>query len=180
MCLEDKNLSSFSKDKRNRVGLRGDCRKCAAEYRKKNVERNNAYMREYIKSSEHKKWRKEYRVKPQYRAYMRKYEKEQRKNPIVRLNRNMGKMLWEALKNNKKCGKWELLDYNLNDLINHLEAQFDENITWENYGSYWHIDHIIPKNRFKYLKPEEEEFKKCWSLDNLQPLEAIKNKSKNR
>lgn len=56
------------------------------------------------------------------------------------------------------------------DLIKHIEKQFDDKMTWDNYGSYWHIDHIRPKCSFK-----GNEFKECWALSNLQPLEAIEN-----
>ena len=48
-------------------------------------------------------------------------------------------------KKEDKNGKhWEdLVGYTLKDLQLHLEQQFDEYMTWENQGSYWHIDHIV-------------------------------------
>jgi hypothetical protein len=48
-------------------------------------------------------------------------------------------------------------------------------MTMENYGSYWHIDHIKPRSLFTYTSIEDEQFKKCWALSNLQPLEALEN-----
>jgi len=48
-------------------------------------------------------------------------------------------------------------------------------MTWENYGTYWHIDHKIPIAVFNYEKPEDIDFRLCWSLKNLQPLEKIEN-----
>ena len=48
-------------------------------------------------------------------------------------------------------------------------------MNWENYGSYWHIDHIKPKSLFIFESLEDEEFKQCWSLNNLRPLEAKEN-----
>ena len=48
-------------------------------------------------------------------------------------------------------------------------------MTWDNYGSYWWIDHIKPRSLFKYEKPEDKEFKECWALKNLQPMEKIAN-----
>jgi hypothetical protein len=52
-------------------------------------------------------------------------------------------------------------------------------MSWENYGKYtWHIDHITPVAAFNYDNPECLDFKKCWALSNLQPLEAKKNHSK--
>ena len=64
-------------------------------------------------------------------------------------------------------------DYNLKDLYNHLEKQFKNGMTWDNYGTIWHIDHIIPQSWFDFSN--KEEIKKCWSLDNLQPLLISEN-----
>jgi hypothetical protein len=96
---------------------------------------------------------------------------------------NTGLSFWNQQEIDKLrhfCGRhWEsLVSYNLNDLVKHLEKQFDDKMNWENYGSYWHIDHIKPKSLFKYVYPEDEDFKKCWSLENLQPLEKIANMRK--
>ena len=48
-------------------------------------------------------------------------------------------------------------------------------MSWDNYGSYWHVDHIKPKSLFHYNNSENPEFKKCWALENLQPLEKFEN-----
>lgn len=48
-------------------------------------------------------------------------------------------------------------------------------MTWNNYGPYWHLDHIRPLSWFNL----ETEFMEAWSLNNLQPLEAKLNLSKN-
>jgi 5-methylcytosine-specific restriction endonuclease McrA len=61
------------------------------------------------------------------------------------------------------------------DLIQHLESLFTSEMTWENYGTYWHVDHIKPQSLFVYTSMTDDEFKKCWSLSNLQPLEAKEN-----
>jgi hypothetical protein len=59
-------------------------------------------------------------------------------------------------------------------------------MSWENYGSYWHIDHIIPVSSFALIRQDGEydwdEVRQCWSLANLQPLTAAENfnKSGNR
>jgi len=47
-------------------------------------------------------------------------------------------------------------------------------MTWDNYGK-WHIDHVIPTSVFNFEKPEDDDFKRCWSLQNLQPLWALDN-----
>ncbi len=42
-----------------------------------------------------------------------------------------------------------------------------------------HIDHIIPIRAFTFNKPEDKEFKQCWSLWNLRLLTKEKNLKKN-
>lgn len=80
---------------------------------------------------------------------------------------NINASIYRALKYNRKKCRWlKIFGYSLKDLKSHLEKQFDEKMSWENYGSYWRIDKIIPFSAYKSL-----EFKKCWSLKNLRPLE---------
>ncbi len=51
-------------------------------------------------------------------------------------------------------------------------------MNWENYAIYWEVDHIKPRSLFKYESIDDKEFKECWSLSNLQPLERSINKIK--
>ena len=76
----------------------------------------------------------------------------------------------------KKAGRhWEnVVGYTISDLMEHLKSKFTDGMTMENYGK-WHIDHIIPKSKFIYDDINNEQFKACWSLSNLQPLWAIDN-----
>jgi 5-methylcytosine-specific restriction endonuclease McrA len=88
----------------------------------------------------------------------------------------MGVAVWSSLKNKKSGKKWEhFVEYNLDQLIKHLEKKFDEKMNWDNYGSYWAVDHIKPKTLFAYASEKDEGFKQCWALENLQPLEKIQN-----
>ena len=92
------------------------------------------------------------------------------------LDGSMGASIRQSLKGKKAGMHWEtLVGYTVKDLIKHLEILFDENMNWDNYGSYWEIDHRKPKSLFKYETAEDPEFKKCWALKNLQPLEKIAN-----
>jgi len=78
---------------------------------------------------------------------------------------------------NKNGRSWEkLVGYTLNDLVSHLQKLFKPKMTWENY-SYkgWHIDHKRPVSSFNFTSFDCEDFKECWSLNNLQPLWAEEN-----
>ena len=50
-------------------------------------------------------------------------------------------------------------------------------MSWENMDE-WHIDHIIPKSAFNFETYKDMDFKRCWSLSNLQPLWAGENSRK--
>jgi hypothetical protein len=102
-------------------------------------------------------------------------------DPIFRLNRRMSNSITKALKlkNSSKKGLSYLdyVDFTLNELKNHLEIQFVEGMSWDNYGE-WHVDHIKPKVNFDYNSPVDIAFKECWSLNNFQPLWRSDNLSK--
>ena len=80
-------------------------------------------------------------------------------------------------KNIKKCNSTlNLLGIdNINILKNHLEKQFKEGMTWDNYG-LWHIDHIKPCASFDLICPVQQ--LACFHYKNLQPLWALENLQK--
>lgn len=59
----------------------------------------------------------------------------------------------------------------------HLEKQFTDGMSWDNYGpSGWHIDHVKPCASFDLRDPEQ--LRKCFHYTNLQPLWAKDNLKK--
>ena len=65
---------------------------------------------------------------------------------------------------------------NIQYLREWFEYNFTSEMNWDNYGSYWSIDHIIPVCKFD-LTNENEKFKCCnWS--NLMPVTITFNSSK--
>jgi len=98
-----------------------------------------------------------------------------RETPKGHISSTMSSYIYQAIRKKKAGRHWEsLVGYNLSQLMEHLESQFTDGMTWENYGK-WHIDHAKPISSFNYTKPEDDEFKQCWALDNLQPLWAAAN-----
>ena len=118
--------------------------------------------------------------KDSVRESHREYERKQLKsNPSFRLRKNVAKSVRNAIQRigSLKNGGSILnhLPYSMDELKLHLENLFDDKMSWYNYGSYWHIDHIYPQSLLPYTSMEDDNFKKCWALNNLQPLEAIAN-----
>jgi hypothetical protein len=88
---------------------------------------------------------------PQFKETKRLYKKNKRHNdPIFRIRENISNAILKALKSGKsnKAGKsiLQFLEYTIQDLKIYLESQFDNQMSWDNYGNYWHIDHIIPQS----------------------------------
>lgn len=66
----------------------------------------------------------------------------------------------------------ELIGCSIEQLLEHLESQFQDGMTWDNYGE-WHIDHIKPCAMFDFTKEEDQ--RECFHYTNLQPLWAEDN-----
>jgi len=59
-----------------------------------------------------------------------------------------------------------------------IEFQFnqDSNLSWNNYGSYWHYDHVIPCASFDLTI--EDNIHKCFHWSNFRPLNKVLNLQK--
>jgi hypothetical protein len=73
-------------------------------------------------------------------------------------------------------GKLRYMGCTAAQAVAHIERQMNGRMTWENYGSYWHIDHIQPCAAYDLGK--EEDRRKAFHYTNLQPLCAKANARK--
>lgn len=166
-------------------------RESQREYTRQNAERHRERSKEYYRSNLEKV--KEYRREnkdhinemnneyvKKHRDRVNKYKRSLVITPKERLNKNMRTGISRSMKRGQKAGhSWKsLVGYTVDELRGHLEKQFTGKMNWENCGSYWHIDHIIPKSAFNYSSPNHPDFRRCWGLKNLRPLEAILNLKK--
>ena len=171
------------------------CRECNAEYQKsyreKNItkeKRHEYYKKHYSKESNRKKhlertkkWREEngleyFREKNKKwtsnnKEHINEYWKNRyQNNPEIKLHNRIRVRINNALNyynKTKKQSTLEFLGCKIEEYFVYLEQQFDENMNWDNYGSYWEIDHIIPLNKggsFHYK--------------NTQPLTITENRKK--
>lgn len=100
-------------------------------------------------------------------------------SPMGRLSGTISSAIRRTLKGTKSRRHWEdIVGYSIEQLKSHLEKQFDSNMTWENHGSYWEIDHVIPVRAFNFNDIDHIDFKRCWALKNLQPLPKSENRKK--
>jgi len=107
-----------------------------------------------------------------------------KKDIIFKMRMNVSSIIKTSFKKQglkKNSSTWKALPYTPQQLRDHLENLFEPWMTWENHGIYdpnrktWHIDHITPQSLLPYDSLDHPNFLKCWSLENLKPLEAYAN-----
>ncbi|MDP2218543.1 MAG: hypothetical protein Q8J68_14795 [Methanolobus sp.] len=104
---------------------------------------------------------------------------KRRGTPRGRLNDAIRSNIRNSLKVSKNNRHWEeLVGYTIEQLKKHLEKRFKPGMTWDNYGTVWVIDHKIPIAAFNFERPDDIDFRICWSLNNLQPLGPKENAKK--
>ena len=104
--------------------------------------------------------------------------KKRYSNPLYRVNKLMSNRINQLIHDKNKQSWIDIVDYTIEELKNHLEKQFRDGMTWDNYGKDWHIDHVKPVSHFNFKSKLDPDFKECWKLTNLQPLLVKENLSK--
>lgn len=84
--------------------------------------------------------------------------------------------IWQIIKLPKNKRSTELLDCDRQTFMDWITFNFKENMTIENYGKYWHIDHVIPCASFNFQ--EDVDVAKCFHWSNMVPLEGYINIAK--
>ena len=204
-CGIEKPLSEFVKHKNCKDGYENTCKICVKQYKKEYRENNKDKIKEYYRDNKDnlkkyyeenkdkikeynkkyyeknkekiidnvKKYREENKekLKESYKEYLKKKRKN---DPIYRMMRNIRSMVRRAIKTKRTE---EIIGCTYQELKLHLENQFTEAMSWENYGfNGWHIDHIRPLSWFDIANPDE--VAKANHYSNLQPLWWEDNLSK--
>jgi len=202
-CKAIKPLEEFYGQKYG-DGRRSKCKTCeiliVALYRKANPEKIKELHLHYAKvNAEHARkqsflWRKanpekfkestrRWRVAnpEKIREYHKRSDKKVIGTPKGRLNKNISRAICHSLQiGNKNNCHWEdLVGFTVDQLKKNIEKKFAAGMSWERYmKGEIHIDHEIPKAAFNFQTPKDIDFKRCWNLNNLQPLWEKDNLSK--
>lgn len=178
-CGKVKDIKEYRKCSINKCGTKGICKSCKNDQGK-------IYWSKKIQDIEFKQkhLNRQDKYKEKKLEYQKKYDKENKEkklqwtknyynsNPSAKAIQLVRTRIWHALKSkykNKEQSTLELLGCSAEEYKLYLEEQFDKNMTWENHGDYWEIDHIIPLNvggDFHYT--------------NTRPLEKSANKRRKR
>jgi hypothetical protein len=177
-----------------------DQKEKAKLYREKNKDKILAYFKEYRKqnkeilSEKAKERSKKYYLsnkekvlakqakrrndpekKDSLNAYAKEYSKKRRdKDTVYKITVNLRARFTSILKAKKILKNNSVVNLTgctIEFLKDYLESKFLPTMSWENYGKYWHIDHIKPCSLFDLSDIKEQN--KCFHYTNLQPLFAV-------
>jgi hypothetical protein len=194
-CGKEKDVGEFGKDSLQKFGVRPDCKECRKlvthHYYISNKNRIDKQHQDYYHKNKYRVLERQ-KKDPNKRKREKIYNLEHREKinkktnkrrafrfatePEYKLKHILRSRLKNALRGVGKKSKrtLELLGCTVEHLRKHLESKFQEGMYWDNYGfDTWHIDHIIPCNKFDLTDPKQQE--QCFHYTNLQPLWAIEN-----
>lgn len=203
-CLYEKPPSDFGLSKSTKDGLRYECKECRKKYNAENKMQKHIYNQKYWLDNkkdrieinkkyrdEHKitinAQRKEYRNKPEIKVHIKqkniKYQPIRNAQNKLKRKSDKNFQLKEILKSKiykilkgQKTSFMKYLGCSVEYLKKWLEIRFTKDMSWDNFGSYWQIDHVIPIDAFTFGNEPEKYI--CFNWKNLQPLQSIENRRK--
>ena len=157
------------------------------EYQKQWRKQNKEYHKEYNKQwrERNKEHRKEYHKQwcEQNKEYKKNWSKAKYNTDLqYKLTDWSRQQIHRCLNSKKTKHTFDILGYTTEQLKQRLEMNFKQDMTWENHGTLWHIDHRKPLCKFNLTLPDGtpnyEQIRLANSLANLQPLYVTENLSK--
>jgi len=195
-CNLEKNIELFIKN-------RNLCKECMKVYKKtyhsKNKENISTLKKEYYLSNKEDilekrkdnysnnkekklEYQKEYASlnKEKISAYKMEYQRNRRlTDPVYKLKYVVGRLIRNSLKckglSKNKRSK-DILGCTIEFFKVYIEERFIDDMSWDNYGTNWDIDHKIPLA----TAITEEDVLKLNHYTNLQPLDSYINRNVKR
>lgn len=187
-CKKFKELKKFNNCKTCPYGADPLCKKCS-------VKKQKEYRDSLSKEEKKTKKQKDYQAnKEYYKNYAKKYKKENKErltiarrewennrlkiDPVYKISKNIRNLikatfLNSMLKEGYNGSSKNILKCTIEEFKNHIESQFLDWMSWDNYGLYngelsygWDLDHIVPVSSAK--NEEGVYLLNHWS--NFQPL----------
>jgi hypothetical protein len=150
-CKIEKNISEYVNNRFQKDGKANECKNCRHNYYLASAEARIKYQKAYITT-------------------------RRQNDPEFKLLTNMRCRLGDALRGKSKSQTTrQLVGIDFEIFTKWIQFQFDEEMTMENYGSYWQIDHVLPLSSFNLL---DEELHRAMNWVNLRPLLPLKNLQK--
>lgn len=158
-CGKTQEITEFYRIKKNEDKRVSRCRTC-----------ENAYKLAWEKANRNI-------VNKNRRGYESLRKKE---DPAFLIARRLRSRLSMAVKNihkRKKDSTVKDLGCTIGELIVHLESQFEDGMSWNNYGE-WEIDHIVSFSKFDLT--DREQLLEAFNYKNIRPFWPKANKKRNK
>lgn len=139
------------------------------------VEKQRQWQRQYYEKNKEavlaraKKYKED--NKDKINATRRKYLKKKMKDPVERLKRSMKTLLLAKMKKNSSSTTY--FGSKIDFIKKWLEFNFEDDMSWDNYGKHWQIDHTIPIDLWNVQ--DDNDAKLCFNWKNLMPLHKDRN-----
>jgi len=163
-CKQDKASGRFFRKRDSKDGLQSyciDCRNKAARAPTGRKQSRTAQQR-FSRSAKGRAAQRMRQSTPEYKL-------------VHRLRERQRKILKRG-KSAKLMSTMEALDCTAKELVQHLERQFTDGMTWENMGTAWHVDHVLEIARFDLADPKQ--YGCAFHYSNLQPLSIENHRTK--
>jgi len=148
------------------------------EWYQENKDKVKKYQKDNKDHLTSKKREHYHKNKDRYNELNRIYIRNKKSNnPLYKLSCSIRTLITQSfkLRYTKKAKKTiEILGCTFDEFKIHIESKFTKEMSWDNYATYWQLDHIIPVSWAK----TEEEIYKLNHYTNFQPLEWRENISK--
>tara|TARA_B100001540_G_C15589865_1_gene543535 strand:+ start:91 stop:828 length:738 start_codon:yes stop_codon:yes gene_type:complete len=155
-------------------------------YRKKYRKSNKKKIKKLIENFKKKNpdydmlWNRKNYKDPEKRARRRKIKREWERarkisDPGYKIIKSHYSRINQLIKNSKSKKTMQLLGCSREFFINHLKKQFKNGMTIKNYGTVWHVDHIIRLHTFRNLATSPKEQKIAFNYINTRPMFAQEN-----
>lgn len=183
-CNIEKPLTEFFNRKDEKDGKHRYCKPCLkplndqwyqdskesrADYYKVYRDQNKDYFNKYCTTHYHTK-------KELYREWNRtKYHTDLG----FKLRHVTASRISQALKTYQTLKKDRTIEYlgcTMDEYTQYLEQMFTSDMSWDNYGEYWEIDHIKPIDAFDLN--DEAQLYEAFKYTNTQPLKKEDNREK--
>jgi hypothetical protein len=201
-CEEIKDVSEFTKRTASHDGLLARCKPCDKAYKTayntENPDKKKAWDKKYKNANSEKvaerqkRWyqdnwdnQKAYRIANAVRikAYNEAYKArknalitERRKNDInFKISYNL-RTRFHSFISTKGRKTFDALGLPCDMFLCWIEYQFTEGMTWDNYATDWHLDHVLPVSKFNLENDTDQTI--CFNWTNFQPLWKGENQSK--
>ena len=159
-CNQEKSIKDFYKSNHpsHTQGYITPCKECIKQ------QQRNKYTGDYHKNRLQNLTPEQKLLRTQQ---LTENARKRRKDPSTKLKEALRARIYNSMKYNKDRSTLEYLGCSVDQYKVHLESQFTPEMTWENWGSYWEIDHIVPLSKGG-----------TFHFSNTQPLTITENRKK--